>query len=109
MLVGVFIPPISVLMRRGFFSRDFLLNLLLFLLFFFPAIIHAAYVIYETSEERKTGYEAIPGQEQQGNEGSSRGNGDFNVDLEAQNALPCYEEVVEPSQTNAPTDNKVQT
>ncbi|AQZ11880.1 SNA3 (YJL151C) [Zygosaccharomyces parabailii] len=108
MLLGVFIPPIPVLIRRGFFSRDFLLNLLLFLLFFFPAIIHAGYVIYETSEERQTGYESVPNQEAQESSSMSRRNGDFNVDLEAQSMLPRYEEVVEPTKTNAPTDNKVQ-
>lgn len=36
------------------FDRDTLLNLLLFLLLFFPAIIHACYVVYETSDERAT-------------------------------------------------------
>ncbi|AQZ17052.1 SNA3 (YJL151C) [Zygosaccharomyces parabailii] len=108
MLLGVFIPPIPVLIRRGFFSRDFLLNLLLFLLFFFPAIIHAGYVIYETSQERQTGYEAVSNQEAQESSSMSRRNGDFNVDLEAQSMLPRYEEVVEPTKTNAPTDNKVQ-
>ncbi|CDH09267.1 related to Protein SNA3 [Zygosaccharomyces bailii ISA1307] len=108
MLLGVFIPPIPVLIRRGFFSRDFLLNLLLFLLFFFPAIIHAGYVIYETSQERQTGYEAVSNQEAQESSSMSRRNGDFNVDLEAQSMLPRYEEVVEPTKTTAPTDNKVQ-
>ena len=51
-VLSVFIPPVSVIIRKGFFSRDFLLNLLLFLIFFFPAVIHAFYVIYETSTQR---------------------------------------------------------
>lgn len=52
MVLAVFIPPLAVWRRKGVFDRDTLLNLLLFLLLFFPAIIHACYVVYETSDER---------------------------------------------------------
>ncbi|CAI4043535.1 hypothetical protein SKDZ_10G0640 [Saccharomyces kudriavzevii ZP591] len=52
MVLAVFIPPASVWKRKGLFNRDTLLNLLLFLLLFFPATIHACYVVYETSDER---------------------------------------------------------
>mgnify|MGYP003365122911 CR=1 FL=1 len=54
MVLAVFIPPLAVWRRKGVFDRDTLLNLLLFLLLFFPAIIHACYVVYETSDERAT-------------------------------------------------------
>ncbi|CAI4549179.1 CDA_G0028260.mRNA.1.CDS.1 [Saccharomyces cerevisiae] len=52
MVLAVFIPPVAVWKRKGIFNRDTLLNVLLFLLLFFPAIIHACYVVYETSSER---------------------------------------------------------
>ena len=107
MVLSVFLPPITVWVRRGFFSRDFLLNLLLFVLFFFPAIFHAAYVIYETSEERQSSYESVPNQEE-GSESQAPRNGDFNVDLEAQGTLPRYEEVVDASAAKPHGDNKVQ-
>ncbi|CCD23044.1 Sna3p NDAI_0B00100 [Naumovozyma dairenensis CBS 421] len=51
-IISVFVPPIGVLIRKGFFSKEFLLNFILFLILFFPATIHAFYVIYETSQER---------------------------------------------------------
>lgn len=109
MVLAVFLPPVTVWTRKGFFSRDFLLNLLLFLMFFFPAILHAGYVIYETSTERQSGYESVPNQENDPKSQQPR-NGDFNVDLEAQgqSSLPRYEEVVDASSTKPHGDNKIQ-
>lgn len=113
LLLAVFVPPVSVLIRRGFFSRDFLLNVLLFVFFFFPAIIHAAYVIYETSEERPQGYESVTGSVAEEEE-DLLNNGDFNVDLEANaSELPQYDDIVGSSNGEAiaaaaATDNKVQ-
>lgn len=106
LLLSVFVPPVPVLIRKGFFSRDFLLNLLLFVMFFIPAIAHAAYVVVETSEERNKDFAALPSQDE---EVTGPGNGDYGVDLES-NALPDYEDVVgtEDSNAAAPTDNKVQ-
>lgn len=112
LLLAVFAPPISVMIRRGFFSRDFLLNVLLFVFFFFPAIIHAAYVIYETSEERSEGYESVASGVAE--EANALNNGDFNVDLEANaGELPQYDDIVGSSDGEAiaaaaATDNKVQ-
>lgn len=62
--VAIFIPPVAVWLKRGFFTRDFLINVLLFIFGFFPGLIHALYVIschpYEQSEEtlsrRSDGY-----------------------------------------------------
>lgn len=106
LLLSVFVPPVPVLIRKGFFSRDFLLNLLLFVFFYIPAIAHAAYVIVETSEERNRDFSAVPTQDDlEEPEGPS--NGDFDVDLEANgHDLPQYEEVV--AAPVATTDNKVQ-
>ncbi|CCE93936.1 Sna3p TDEL_0H00770 [Torulaspora delbrueckii] len=107
LLLSVFVPPVPVLIRKGFFSRDFLLNVLLFVILFIPAIAHAAYVIIETSDERNKDYEPVPVPSQDDEEGP--GNGDFDVDLES-NALPLYDDVVASSEqpTDAPTDNKIQ-
>lgn len=107
LLLSVFVPPVPVLIRKGFFSRDFLLNVLLFVILFIPAIAHAAYVIIETSDERNKDYEPVQVPSQDDEEGP--GNGDFNVDLES-NALPLYDDVVASSEqpTDAPMDNKIQ-
>lgn len=107
LLLSVFVPPIPVLIRKGFFSRDFLLNLLLFVFLWIPAIAHAAYVIVETSEERNRDFAPIPSHEE---DATGPSNGDFDVDLES-NTLPLYDDVVGSSDqavTAAATDNKVQ-
>lgn len=52
--IAIFIPPIAVWLKRGFFTKDLLINFLLFLLGFIPGLIHALYVIsshpYEENE-----------------------------------------------------------
>ncbi|QLG71716.1 hypothetical protein HG535_0C00650 [Zygotorulaspora mrakii] len=96
LILSLFVPPICVWKRKGFFTRDFLLNLLLFLMFYVPAIIHADYVIYETSVERVSDYQSLSDGVQQVEE---PGNGDFNVDLEASGGdLPQYEDIAGPSE-----------
>lgn len=114
LILSLFVPPICVWKRKGFFSRDFLLNLLLFVFFYVPAIIHADYVIYETSEERISDYESLAAGVQEAEQPS---NGDFGVDLEAGSGdLPQYSDVVATSQNEGPEaaaaanamDNKVQ-
>lgn len=54
--IAIFIPPLAVWLKRGFFTKDLLINFLLFLLGFFPGLIHALYVIschpYEENEAR---------------------------------------------------------
>ncbi|CEP64462.1 Sna3p LALA0_S11e04720g [Lachancea lanzarotensis] len=51
-LAALILPPLPVILRRGVSSKDFWINLLLCLLFGFPGILHAVYVIYQTSSER---------------------------------------------------------
>ena len=120
-VLSVFIPPVSVIIRKGFFSRDFLLNLLLFLIFFFPAVINAFYVIYETSTQRpynNTGDSSattsssnvITNEAQLPLASNVDGisNGNFNLDLEragSRGDLPNYEEVAGDVHM---TDNKIQ-
>ncbi|SCW03001.1 LAFE_0G00760g1_1 [Lachancea fermentati] len=43
--IAIFLPPVAVGLKRGFFTKDTLINLLLFLLGFFPGLVHALYVI----------------------------------------------------------------
>ncbi|CCK70687.1 Sna2p KNAG_0F00150 [Huiozyma naganishii CBS 8797] len=43
--IAVFVPPVAVWFKRGLGSKDFWINLLLFLLGFFPGLIHALYII----------------------------------------------------------------
>ncbi|SCV02865.1 LANO_0G00716g1_1 [Lachancea nothofagi CBS 11611] len=43
--VSIFLPPIAVGLKRGFLTKDTLLNVLLFVLGYFPGLIHALYVI----------------------------------------------------------------
>ncbi|CAL9730869.1 hypothetical protein MOUN0_K06018 [Monosporozyma unispora] len=52
-LVAVIFPPVAVLLRSGFYSSDFLLNVLLTLLGFFPGLVHAFYYITITSPLRR--------------------------------------------------------
>lgn len=44
-LIGFFIPPIPVLIKRGFFSADFWINILLCILGFIPGLLHSYYII----------------------------------------------------------------
>lgn len=129
-VLSVFVPPVVVIIRKGFFSRDFLLNLLLFLIFFFPAIIHAFYVVYETSLQRpynnpnvanvntntttnnsNTSTSSKPlGEDQLPLTSNVDGfnNGDINMDLERDGnseGLPNYDEITGQKST---TDNKIQ-
>lgn len=124
-VLSVFLPPIAVIIRKGFFSRDFLLNLLLFLIFFFPAIVHAFYVIYETSKQRpynqdsntnttapaaSTSSSAPEDQAPLTSNVDGINNGDMNIDLERDaeynnESLPNYDEITGKLPT---TDNKIQ-
>lgn len=44
-LLAIFFPPIAVWFKRGFFTKDLLINVLLCLLGLLPGLIHALYVI----------------------------------------------------------------
>ncbi|CAL9732626.1 hypothetical protein MOUN0_O02256 [Monosporozyma unispora] len=130
--LSVFVPPVVVIIRKGFFSRDFLLNLLLFVIFFFPAIIHAFYVVYETSLQRPYNNPNLSNNSNETNTNTNTistsssnkpsaedempltsnvdgiNNGDFNMDLERDGnseGLPNYDEITGQRST---TDNKIQ-
>ncbi|CCE66202.1 hypothetical protein TPHA_0P00440 [Tetrapisispora phaffii CBS 4417] len=43
--VAVFLPPVAVWFKKGFFSKELLVNVLLLCLGFFPGLVHALWVI----------------------------------------------------------------
>jgi uncharacterized membrane protein YqaE (UPF0057 family) len=49
LVVGFFLPPVGVLMRKGF-GLAFFLNLVLCLLFWIPGQLHAAWVVCSEDE-----------------------------------------------------------
>ncbi|CAI7356624.1 CPS_collapsed_G0029410.mRNA.1.CDS.1 [Saccharomyces cerevisiae] len=51
-VLAMFFPPAAVWKRKGSCDKDTLLNFFLFLLFYFPGVIHACRIIYKTSKER---------------------------------------------------------
>lgn len=42
-ILNIFIPPVGVALSKGI-GKDFIINLILTLLFFIPGVIHAFYV-----------------------------------------------------------------
>ncbi|WP_070971890.1 YqaE/Pmp3 family membrane protein [Vibrio sonorensis] len=42
-LLSIFIPPVAVFLDKGL-GRDFIINLILTLIFFLPGMVHALYV-----------------------------------------------------------------
>ena len=43
-LIAIFLPPVAVVLTRGF-GKDLLINILLCLLLFFPGMVHALWVV----------------------------------------------------------------
>ncbi len=43
-ILAIFLPPIAVLLKSGV-GKDLLINIVLCLIFFFPGMIHALYVV----------------------------------------------------------------
>lgn len=48
-VLAFFFPPFPILIRVGFCTNQFLLNILLTLLFGLPGTLHALYIVYTTS------------------------------------------------------------
>ncbi|CCD22389.1 Sna4p NDAI_0A02310 [Naumovozyma dairenensis CBS 421] len=53
-ILALFFPPVAVLIRSGFWSSDFFLNVILTLLGFMPGLVHAFYYITITSPLRRS-------------------------------------------------------
>lgn len=116
-LIALFLPPLPVFIRCGLWTNQFLLNVLLTLMFGLPGTLHSIYIVYTTSsvtgdanrrvayddyerlveEERRTDIvpETTPTPTQEHTEGSSAANSDF---------PPPYTT----SDIHQATDNKVQ-
>lgn len=43
--IGFFLPPVPVIVKRGFFSADLLINVVLCILGYFPGLLHLYYII----------------------------------------------------------------
>ena len=43
-ILAIFLPPVAILLQKGL-GKDFLINLILTLLFFLPGQIHALYLL----------------------------------------------------------------
>lgn len=59
MIISIFFPPVSVYLRKGLWTKDFLINFLLTLLLGLPGFIHAVWVIYTSSELRDGTHEIL--------------------------------------------------
>ncbi|KAH3899547.1 Sna2p SCDLUD_003824 [Saccharomycodes ludwigii] len=68
--IAIFLPPVAVWIKRGFFTKDFLINILLFILGFFPGLIHALYVISKHPYEESGYHSSIDGHTNGGQYGS---------------------------------------
>ncbi|KAH3666660.1 hypothetical protein WICMUC_005477 [Wickerhamomyces mucosus] len=135
-IIAFVFPPFPVLIRSGFCSADFLLNLLLTAMFGLPGTIHALYIVYITSPvtgnpERRISlrynnngdYERIVENDEPNNDYQNQNQNKFNQSSNSQgienfgstssninNQPPAYNDiysnVTDNKQTS--TDNKVQ-
>lgn len=48
-LVAIFMPPVTVGVKRGAWSRPFLASMALYVVGFLPCLVHALYVVYQSS------------------------------------------------------------
>jgi len=62
-LIAVIFPPIAVWIKRGVFSVDSLINILLLILGYIPGILHAWYIIARYPDDPD--YDLIPAAERQ--------------------------------------------
>lgn len=58
-VLSCFIPPLSIYLRQGLWSKDFVINVLLTFLFGIPGFIHAVYVIYTSSSLRQHSHHEV--------------------------------------------------
>lgn len=115
-IVALFLPPLAVAWRKGFWSKYTLLNVLLCMTMALPGQLHAWYVIYMSSEERRD-YTLI---HEQRNGYDSLDSPDLEAGLQEEephvaagvgqssSEPPRYEDVVQKDSPSASTDNKIQ-
>lgn len=61
-ILAVFFPFVPVIYLEGLCSKDFLLNILLLMLGYIPAVIHALYLIFNTDRSQRSGYTDLEAQ-----------------------------------------------
>lgn len=113
-ILAFIIPPVPVFIRYGFFSNQFLLNVLLTLLFGLPGTIHSVYLVYRSSNYYINNHQPLDYERIVETEPTSSANPNSYSD-EPENKpssstgpiLPSYEESTQGAFQN-PTDNKVQ-
>ncbi|CAH2450373.1 hypothetical protein PP7435_CHR4-1147 [Komagataella phaffii CBS 7435] len=66
-VIGFFLPPLAVFIKRGFLSGDFWINVALCILGYLPGLLHSWYIISCYPYESKSSYRGvtIPGRESQ--------------------------------------------
>ncbi|ODQ59456.1 hypothetical protein WICANDRAFT_63947 [Wickerhamomyces anomalus NRRL Y-366-8] len=71
-VIAILLPPVPVFIKRGFFSADFWINILLLILGFIPGLLHALYIISQYPYEEHSSYDGptYPGANNGGNYGS---------------------------------------
>lgn len=68
-VLAILVPPVPVIYLQGFYSKDFLLNVLLLMLGYVPAVIHAIYLIFHSAHGEKHNYRDLEAQECQSHDG----------------------------------------
>jgi uncharacterized membrane protein YqaE (UPF0057 family) len=43
-ILSLLLPPVAVFLKKGAFDKDVIINIVLVLIFFFPAVVHALWV-----------------------------------------------------------------
>ncbi|CAI8497169.1 hypothetical protein ACO0OL_002326 [Hanseniaspora opuntiae] len=61
-ILAIFFPFVPVIYLEGFCSKDFLLNILLLMLGYIPAVIHALYLIFNRERPGRDGYSDLESQ-----------------------------------------------
>lgn len=61
-ILAIFFPFVPVIYLEGFCSKDFLLNILLLMLGYVPAVIHALYLIFNSERPGRDGYSDLESQ-----------------------------------------------
>ena len=61
-IIAIFFPFVPVIYLEGFCSKDFLLNILLLMLGYIPAVIHAMYLILNTDRSQRSEYTDLEAQ-----------------------------------------------
>lgn len=109
-IIAMFFPPVSVYLRKGLWTKDFLINILLTLLLGLPGFIHAVWLIYTSSELRDRTSEILSAGSrlEEGLSGGQESNSNSSHNQSKTHSAVSEEEQPLVSQ-HFPLDNKIQT